>query len=163
MWVFGYGSLAALPGAQRAVLAGHRRSWGVAMDNTVELPGYKVYEDADGSRPPVCVAFLDVQPDPHASVAGGCIEVDAQALADLDARERSYERADVTGLVDGTGEGPVFVYRGRDEPRARAAAARHDRRLVVQREYLELVRAALGEVEAPDVPIVDLVLKPTPP
>ena len=51
MWVFGYGSLASLPGAQPAVLEGHERSWGVAMDNTVELPGYKVYEDADGTGP----------------------------------------------------------------------------------------------------------------
>ncbi|HEX6388342.1 MAG TPA: gamma-glutamylcyclotransferase family protein [Solirubrobacteraceae bacterium] len=153
MWVFGYGSLAALPGAEPATLAGHRRTWGVAMDNRVEIPGYKVYEDAGGNRPAVCVAFLDVEPDEHASVSGARIEVDDGALADLDARERSYERVEV--------QPGVFVYRGRAERRAIAAAARRDGRLVVQRDYLELVRAALGAVEEPDCPVVDLIMRPT--
>ncbi len=155
MWVFGYGSLAALPGAHPAVLEGHRRSWGVAMDNTVELPGYKVYEDANGNRPAVCVAFVDVAPAAGMSVRGARIEVDDEALADLDTRERSYERVQVGA--------DVWVYRGREEPRARAVRARREGRLVVQREYYELVRAAIPEIEAPDVPVVDLVLKPTPP
>ncbi len=155
MWVFGYGSLAALPGAQAAVLEGHERSWSVAMDNTVELPGYKVYERTDGTRPDVCVAFLDVQPAAGARVNGVRIEVDAEALADLDRRERSYERFEI--------ERGGFVYRGRAERRALAARASAEGRLVVQREYYELVRAALGEVEEPGCPIVDLVLKPTPP
>lgn len=162
MWVFGYGSLAALPGAQPATLAGYRRTWGVAMDNSVDLPGYKVYEDGDGSRPAVCVAFLDVEPDPVGEVAGAVIEVDVHALADLDVRERSYVRADVTGLVDGGGEGVVYVYHGRPERRAIARAARGDGRLVVQREYLELVTAALGAVEPPDCPVVDLAQRTLP-
>jgi hypothetical protein len=62
-YVFGYGSLAAWAGRGEALaeLAGARRVWGVAMDNRVEIPGYKVYVDpADGSRPPVHVAFLDL-------------------------------------------------------------------------------------------------------
>jgi hypothetical protein len=155
MWVFGYGSLAALPGAEPAVLEDHRRSWGVAMDNTVELPGYKVYEDAGGNRPAVCVAFVDVAPAAGTSVSGARIEVDDDALAELDARERSYERVQVGA--------DVWVYRGREEPRTRAARARQEGRLVVQREYYELVRAAIPDVEEPDVPVVDLVLKPTPP
>jgi hypothetical protein len=153
MWVFGYGSLAALPGARPATLADHRRKWGVAMDNTVELPGYKVYEDAHGNRPAVCVAFLDVEPDAAATVRGARIEVDAQGLANLDVRERSYERAEV--------QPGGFVYRGRPERRALAATARREGRLVVQREYYELVRAALGDVEEPDCPVVDLIRRAT--
>jgi hypothetical protein len=153
MWVFGYGALAALPGAEPATLAGHRRTWGVAMDNTVEVPGYKVYEDADGNRPAVCVAFLDVEPEESATVSGARIELDEDALAELDARERSYDRVEV--------DPGVFVYRGRAERRALAAAARRDGRLVVQREYLELVRAALGDVESPDCPVMDLIKKAT--
>ena len=35
--------------------------WGVAMDNRVDVPGYKPYRlRADGSRPAVFVAFLDI-------------------------------------------------------------------------------------------------------
>jgi hypothetical protein len=157
MWVFGYGSLAALPGAERVTLDGYRRVWGVAMDNTVELPGYKVYEREDGTRPDVCVAFVDLTPDPGATVSGARIPVDDAALAELDARERSYHRVQVNSEPGG------WVYRGRGEARARAKRARLEGRLVVQREYYELVRAALGEVEDPGCPIVDLVLKPTPP
>lgn len=154
MWVFGYGSLAALPGAEPATLAGHRRTWGVAMDNTVEIPGYKVYEDADGQRPAVCVAFLDVEPDGDATVAGARIEVDDAALAELDLRERSYERVAV--------DDDVWVYRGRAERRAIATQARAEGRLVVQREYYELVLSALGSVEPPGCPVVDLALRPLP-
>jgi hypothetical protein len=153
MWVFGYGSLMALPGAEPGTLEGHRRTWGVAMDNTVELPGYKVYETANGIRPPVCVAFLDVQPDAGATVSGARVAVDAHALADLDLRERSYERIEVAP--------GGFVYRGRPQQRALAAAARREGRLVVQRDYLELVRAVLGDVEDPDCPVVDLVRRRT--
>lgn len=156
MFVFGYGSLAALPGAVPAVLRDHRRTWGVAMDNRVVIPGYKVYTDAAGVRPAVCVAFLDVEPAPGAVVRGACLEVDGEALTRLDARERSYARKDVSGLVDGP-RGPVFTYRGRPEPRRCAAASRANGTLVVQRAYLELVRGALGAVEDPGCPVLPLV------
>jgi hypothetical protein len=69
-YVFGYGSLAAagLAGLNRtprregfvADLEGFERGWGVAMDNTRTVPGYKCYVDRTGSRPDVCVAFLDL-------------------------------------------------------------------------------------------------------
>ena len=57
-----YGWLAAdLPGSHPAVLRGRRRGWGVAMDNRVDVPGYKPYRlRADGCRPAVFVAFLDL-------------------------------------------------------------------------------------------------------
>ena len=66
MYVFGYGSLVALPDAVPARLRGYRRVWGVAMDNTVATPGYKVYENPEGARPAVAVAFLDLAEDPDA-------------------------------------------------------------------------------------------------
>jgi hypothetical protein len=56
------------------------------MDNAVAIPGYKVYVAADGSRPDVCVAFLDVAEDPGGCVTGVCMPVDAPALAALDRR-----------------------------------------------------------------------------
>ena len=69
------------------------------MDNTRDLPGYKYYVAPDGTRPAVFVAFLDVAPAAGASVGGVCSPVDATLLAELDARERNYERRDVTALV----------------------------------------------------------------
>ena len=61
-WVFAYGSLlpaghAMLPeGAVAADLHGWRRSWSVAMDNSVDLPDYKHYVGPDGHRPDLMVA-----------------------------------------------------------------------------------------------------------
>jgi hypothetical protein len=161
--VFGYGSLVAGAGVP-ARLREHRRVWGVAMDNTVDLPGYKLYLDRDGGRPAVCVAFLDVEPAPRATADGLCVPVDAAALEALDLRERNYERVDVTGLVDaGEPLGRVWTYRGRADSRARLRAARAEGRAVIARDYLTAVeagfRAALGEAAAisPDgLPVRDL-------
>src|SRR3954470_12595542 len=75
--VFGYGSLVDGP-VRPAVLPGWRRTWGIAMDNAVDLPGYKHYEvPGTGERPAVMVAFLDVAPDPDpaAEVPGVVFEV----------------------------------------------------------------------------------------
>src|SRR3712207_7042258 len=50
-WVFGYASLVDRPGAHEAELRGFHRRWNAAMDNSVDLPGYKHYLDpGDGSR-----------------------------------------------------------------------------------------------------------------
>lgn len=147
--VFAYGSLAAHAQARPATLPGLRRTWGVAMDNSVAIPGYKVYEDPQsGARPPVCVAFLDVEDDPRARLRGALVPVGPETLAALDVRERNYTRAAIR-----TG---VWIYRGREEARRRARAALAAGRLVVQRQYLEAVTAALGEVEPPPCPVVDL-------
>jgi hypothetical protein len=68
--VFAYGSLlpaghAVLPeGAVAADLHGWRRSWSVAMDNSVDLPDYKHYVAPDGARPDLMVCYLDI--DEHA-------------------------------------------------------------------------------------------------
>ncbi|MGH2917402.1 MAG: hypothetical protein ACRDLS_02220, partial [Solirubrobacteraceae bacterium] len=59
-FVFGYGSLAAECDGAAARLRDHRRVWGVAMDNSRDLPGYKHYRlRGDASRPAVFVAFVD--------------------------------------------------------------------------------------------------------
>jgi gamma-glutamylcyclotransferase (GGCT)/AIG2-like uncharacterized protein YtfP len=147
--VFGYGSLLGGRGV-RARLHGHRRVWGVAMDNTVDLPRYKRYLATDGSRPAVCVAFLDVVADAAAAVDGLCVPVGVEALAGLDERERNYDRVDMTAQVTaGEALGRVWVYRGRADSRLRFAAARREGRCVVARDYLSAVeagvRAALGD------------------
>jgi hypothetical protein len=167
--VFGYASLVAAPTVTRAVLRGHRRVWGVAMDNAVEVPGYKVYALPDGTRPALAVAFLDLEETDGAEVEGALLAVDAAGLAALDARERQYERVDVTALVDPAPGGPVWTYVGRARGRARVAAGRAGTaRVAIQRAYVELVEAAfaaLGDdalgryrasTEPPPFPILDL-------
>jgi gamma-glutamylcyclotransferase (GGCT)/AIG2-like uncharacterized protein YtfP len=148
--VFSYGSLV---GAARrpARLHGHRRVWGVAMDNRVAVPGYKIYEGADGARPAAHVAFLDLERADGLTVNGALLEADAARLAELDERERQYRRVDVTAAVDPAPGGRVWAYVGAPEGRARVAAGRRGRAaVVIQRAYLEIVErafAALGALE----------------
>ncbi len=160
-YVFGYGSLAAgdvTPGRRRlltgfvADLRGMRRGWGVAMDNRVDLPGYKCYLDPDGRRPALSVCFLDIDPvaSLDARVNGVCLPVDAAALAALDRRERNYDRIDVSDrLADADGM-RVWTYRGSAAGRARFDAAVHAGTAVIHAGYLEAVARAfqsLGEAE----------------
>jgi hypothetical protein len=175
--VLGYGSLV-VPGHPRAALRGHRRVWGVAMDNRVVVPGYKVYVDAESARPAVAVAFLDVEPDPEPGtcVTGTLLAVDAAALAALDRRERQYDRVDVTALVTGAPAGSrVWVYAGAPAGRARAQTGRTlGAGVVIQRAYLERVERAhdaLGAgalqayraaTEPPPFPVVDLERRDVP-
>jgi gamma-glutamylcyclotransferase (GGCT)/AIG2-like uncharacterized protein YtfP len=167
--VFGYASLVAAPAVARAVLRGHRRVWGVAMDNGVEVPGYKVYALPDGTRPPLAVAFLDLEEDDSAEIDGALLAVDAARLAALDARERQYERREVTSLVDPAPAGPIWTYVGRAPGRARIAAGRAGTApIAIQRSYVELVEAAFAvpgvdalalyhtSTEPPPFPVLDL-------
>jgi Gamma-glutamyl cyclotransferase, AIG2-like len=161
-FVFGYGSLATGAGGRRARLEGHRRVWGVAMDNRVTIPGYKAYHrPADGSRPAVYVAFLDVIEDPAAATEGVLLAVDDVALRALDARERNYERADVSAAVPGA-PGRVWTYRGSAAGRARLRQGLHRGSAVVDRGYLEAVRAGFAALGIADdagpgpLPVVEL-------
>jgi hypothetical protein len=153
-FVFAYGSLAAdLRGSHPAQLRGRRRGWGVAMDNRVDVPGYKHYRlRADGSRPAVFVAYLDLFEDADAVTHGLCVPVDDAQLSVVDHRERNYERIDVT--ADATpARGTVWAYVGGAEGRGRLQAARTDGVAVVSRDYLERTRvafAALGPAALAD-------------
>jgi hypothetical protein len=153
-FVFGYGSLVAEhERGHVATLRGHRRHWGVAMDNARDLPGYKYYRlKADGSRPPIFVAFLDIAPDRGANVAGICMPVAGDDLAELDDRERNYDRVDVTDLVDEP-RGRVWAYRGSAAGQARLHEGLTRGRAAVSHDYLNGVLAALavfapGEADA---------------
>lgn len=152
-FVFGYGSLVEpVAGGHRAELLGARRAWTVAMDNTLDLPGYKHYLDVEGLRPAVCVAFLDLADDDSASVVGFCRPVTPAGLVALDRRERQYERVDVTHRV-APAAGPTWAYVGRADSRERAARARREARLVVARGYLD----AVPDDVVADLPVVDLL------
>lgn len=150
--VFGYGSLAHDLLAEVAVkrLRGYRRRFGVAADNSQTIPGYKRYRLADGSFPVVYVAYLDIVEQPETAINGVVAPVDAATLADLDRRERNYDRIDVTAAIDSSPPGRVWAYAGSPDGRARLAAGIAAGTAVVQRDYLEHVQAGfrrLGDAE----------------
>jgi Gamma-glutamyl cyclotransferase, AIG2-like len=157
--VFGYGSLALLgghmlsrtpaPAGYVTDLLGFERRWGVAMDNSRDLPGYKRYLLADGSRPRVHVAFLEVVARAGARVNGVCLPVTDEALAELDRRERNYVRRDVTDRL-AHAVGRTWAYVGSEPGRRRLRRARAAGRLVVAEAYRDAVVAgfeALGAAE----------------
>jgi len=147
--VFGYGSLAGelLGGGSPAWLHGYRRTWGVAADNVQAIPGYKQYRlRSDGSTPPVFVAFLDLAVDPGCAVNGVVAHVDESRLAELDRRERNYDRVDVTASVDCPVKGRIWTYVGSPEGRARLAEGVRGDRIAVSREYAERVHAAFRAI-----------------
>ena len=165
-YVFGYGSLVLDGAGSLETLPGHRRVWGVATDNVRHIPGYKTYlSRSDGNRVDVYVAFVDIEPDPSSAVRGLVRPVSEAELAELDLRERNYDRIDVTDLVETDFGGPVWTYRGSAEGRARLARGRAEGRAVVSKEYLERVHRGLsalgdGELERfeaeSDLPVADL-------
>ena len=184
-YVFGYASLTARAPVSRrredgggfvADLRGMRRGWGVAMDNRVDLPGYKCYLRPDGHRPALSVCFLDVELDesPEGRVNGLCLPVDAARLAALDRRERNYDRIDVSDRIDGADGIRVWTYRGSTAGRGRFRSAVHAGTAVIHAGYVETVRAGfqgLGPAEwaacAPSLapgplPVVDLVRRELP-
>jgi gamma-glutamyl AIG2-like cyclotransferase len=161
-FVFGYGSLTAragpVPTRERkehgfiADLTGLRRTWGVAMDNRRDLPGYKYYTDAGGGRPEVCVAYLDLVAvpgdDSPAAVNGVCLPVDDAMLEMLDRRERNYERIDVSDHVAAGVR--VWAYVGSPAGRERFTASRAAGTAVIDAGYVRTVEAgfaALGAAE----------------
>jgi hypothetical protein len=184
-YVFGYGSLVAgplIPSRERreegfvADLVGMRRGWGVAMDNRVDLSGYKCYLDPDGGRPVVSVSFLDIDLDdsPGAFVNGVCLPVGATELAALDRRERNYDRIEVSDRLEGSDGMRVWTYRGSAAGRARFDAAAAGGTAVIHAAYLGAVRTAfrsLGPEEwaacAPSLdpcglPVLELVRRELP-
>jgi hypothetical protein len=146
--VFAYGSLVRdLGGAEQLArrsshLRDHRRAWNVAMDNSLTLPGYKYYLDAeDSSRPEVFVTFLNLLRSPGDRVNGMLVPVSAEELVELDRRERNYVRREVTASIEPVAEGRVWSYFGKPEACQRFATGVRSARAVVDEAYLELVRA----------------------
>jgi cation transport regulator ChaC len=151
-WVFAYGSLLPLghdvlpAGAVAADLHGWRRSWSVAMDNSLDVPGYKHYVAPDGQRPDLMICYLDVARRPGAVVNGVALKVAPDELPALDERERNYERRDVTGQLSVKLGGRIWAYVGRRAGRARARRGRRERRLAIASSYHERVLAGFASL-----------------
>jgi hypothetical protein len=157
-YVFAYGSL--VDGGEPLAVPGYRRRWQVAMDNSVDIPGYKYFVDATtGERPRVMVAFLDLAEDPRSeAVVNGVLVPFTPAL---DERERNYGRREIAP--------GIHAYVGTSDARERFARGP----TVIAREYYDRVRAgfeALGQLgqfetstDAPPVPVVDLKRVDLPP
>jgi hypothetical protein len=169
-FVFGYGSLAAelpfVPSRELrdegfiADLPGFSRGWGVAMENARDLPGYKYYTAADGSRPAVFVSFLDVAPVGGAAAVNGlCLPVDDDQLARLDGRERNYARVDVSGRIQARGA-RVWVYTGTSAARERLRGARNDGLAVIDATYLSAVESAFAALGADELALCRPSLAP---
>lgn len=172
MHLLAHGSLAATAPAAAPLVRvdGVRRAWGVGMDNAVDVPGYRRFLRADdGSRPDVVVAFADLLPETGAHADAVLLAVDAPALAVLDARERNYERVDVTALVAGAPPGVVWAYLGHAEGRARlrdAVAAGRAAAWAAYRTGIVAAYAARGLDVRPELdglPLLDLVEERIPP
>jgi cation transport regulator ChaC len=112
------------------------------MDNTKDLPGYKYYVDpATRERPAVYVAFLDLAVEREGIVNGVVFPANDDELTTLDARERNYERHEVTAQIDPPPGGPTYTYVGTQEARKRFAEGRRSATAVIARAYLTEVRA----------------------
>lgn len=168
-WVFGYGSLVdagrlarflashglALGAHEHCRLRGFARTWSVAMDNALTLPGYKYYLDpATGARPPVHVAFLNIEAaGADAEVAGILFEADAATLRILDRRERNYDRVDITGSISATVAGmvagTVWSYVGHAQAAARYRQGLARRALVIEEGYRDAIARAFAHAQLP--------------
>jgi hypothetical protein len=131
------------------------------MDNTRDLPGYKYYLDPKtGERPAVFVAYLDLAPEPRSSVNGIVFPVDAAGLRVLDRRERNYERSEVGHQIDPPTGGRVWAYFGTVAARERFERGRAAGAAVVDRAYLDDVRAGFAEIAPREIDRFDASTDP---
>jgi hypothetical protein len=148
---------------------GYRRTWNVAMDNSQSIPGYKQYLDpATGARPRCFVVFLNIVADHGACVNGALFRVSSAELAELDHRERNYDRIDVSALVPERVPGAVWTYVGSESGVARYEHGRRANQAVISAAYHDGVKrdfASLGDgaaaefdrlTDPPNCPIVVL-------
>ena len=168
--VFGYGSLIAPATIARlagrpvtagcdyaqARLTGWSRTWNVCTDNTADGPvGY--VDPADGTRPPIQVLFLTIEPG--SAVDGVLFHLPDDGLPALDAREGNYVRT----RVDVAGFGPAWTYVARPESAERARRGIAAGTARIRRDYLDTVVAAYAcHAGLPaswhlPAPVVDLV------
>ena len=189
-WIFGYGSLvspASLAstigrtvsvgsGMHIAELADYRRAWNYGSE---VLRGDWV-DEAGAQTIGGLVVSLGIVAAPGDSINGVVFAVDDDELADLDWRERAYDRIDITDRITLIGQSasvrlddPVAVYLPRQAAIARYEQHRDNGTAGIRRSYWDIVDAAFTDLgahhaewyrrtPAPDVPVVDITLDPLP-
>ena len=189
-WIFGYGSLVSPSslastigrtvsvgnGMHIAELAGYQRAWNYGSE---VLRGDWIGDDGTETIGGLVVS-LGIVAAPGDSINGVVFAVDDDELADLDWRERAYDRIDVTDritLIDQSAsvqlDDPFAVYLPRPVSIARYEAHRDAGTAGIRRSYWDIVDAAFAELGAhhaewyrrtppPDVPVVDITLDPLP-
>jgi hypothetical protein len=132
------------------------------MDNTRDLPGYKHYVDPEtGERPAVHVAYLDLVEDPATTVNG--VAFRTEDIAALDARERNYDRREVTTHVSPpTGGSRVWAYFGTNPARLRFDTGQKNGTAVVSREYIDGVRQGFARLGPHHLALFDDSTDPPP-
>jgi dephospho-CoA kinase len=182
-WIFGYGSLVApaslaatigRPVPRRDVVVAHLDGYGRRWNyGSMHLRGDWRHQGTYVRRGLVVSLGL-VRADGE-TCNGTVVRVTDDELAQLDWRERDYERTDVSELIrrdDGTGGiagSPVWTYVPRASAVDRYLDARDQGRAAIRRSYWDLVDAAFGALgddhrskfaatPAPDVPVVDITL-----
>lgn len=161
-YIFGYGSLvdrASLEatlgramdpgdGPHPVRLNGFRRRWNVAAHSSVR-PDYS-FVDGNGAPWEGWFAFLGIEASARDLTLGAVYRLAAADLTLLDARERSYDRIEVTGRLAGTGrlggwtpgntDDRVFTYLPTAHAKARARHVGAGGRVMAR--YLRLVDRA---------------------
>jgi cation transport regulator ChaC len=178
-FIFAYGSLVnkkdlqsylgRSPSEIQCNLRDYRRCWNIAMDNQIDLPGYKYYVYKDtGERPKSFITFLNIRPCEGERITGILFQIFDEELRRLDKRERNYRRIDVTNSIDIPVKGKVWTYIGLDEAEKRYQQGFEQGNAIISQDYYkEIVNAykELGEeaksnydntTDDPEVPILNL-------
>lgn len=182
-WVFGYGSLVSPTSlastigrhvAPADIIAAHLHGYGRRWNyGSLHLRGDWRHNDVEVHQG--VVISLGLVPAEGEHCNGVAVRVSEEELAQLDWRERDYERTDVTERIEADRIGaeaalvglPVVTYVPRSSAVERYEAARDDRRAAIRRPYWDLVSQAfadLGEnhsttyaaTPAPDVPVLEM-------
>ncbi len=156
-FVFGYGSLTNVANLQTYLgrdltlnsdfilcgLRDFRRCWNIAMDNRLDLPGYKYYiHRQTGNRPKGFVTFLNIRPHNGKTIIGILFSVSDKELENLDRRERNYQRIDITKAIDTRIQGKAWVYIGLDEAEKRYQEGLRQGNAVIAQDYYNSVHNA---------------------
>ncbi|MBV1893369.1 MAG: gamma-glutamylcyclotransferase [Ilumatobacteraceae bacterium] len=178
-WVFGYGSLVSPTSIARTIgrepqaatdlrvghLDGYGRRWNYGSHGP---PGNWRHEEVEVNNGLVIALGLTVAASETCN--GVAIRVTADELANLDQRERHYERTDVTDLIryeDLPATGQVVTYVPRPSAIQRYEQGRDAGRAAIERRYWDLVNGAFSGLSpehhdqflttpAPDVPVTDI-------
>lgn len=179
IWVFGYGSLVSPTSMARTIgrvpdpatdlaianLDGFGRRW-----NYGSHVRRGKWRDGDTEVTDGLVVALGLEANSSESCNGVVIRVTNEELAELDIRERDYERTDVTELMrleSPLSFGQVVTYVPRPSAVSRYEQARDEGRAAIERRYWDLVHSAFDELgaehhesfsttPAPDVPVADI-------